>query len=167
MITDRQQGGFTVIELSSVLVVNGILAVAFASILYINQDHSASIQRKIDIHNDIKVLNSHINSFLLRASASSILIYSDSDAEDAGTPSNSGTILTAGDFAGDSLRISASGNQLVWQKNATTINPLTSSVNGLTFSRNEVINPGYYHMMVNLVQNTDTMQYVKSFTPRN
>ena len=154
-------------ELSSVLVINAILVITFATILYMVQKQSSTIQHSIDSQRDMLILDKFVHNHLLKTFSDSLFIYVDESSEQAQTPANSGAILVTKDIDGNSYRISSDNNQLVWEKNATVLHPVTASIAGLNFSRSPATGNKYIEMAMNLYQTTDTVRYVKSFIPRN
>jgi len=162
-----KEQGFTFVELSSVMVINAILIITFATILYMIQKQSSTIQHSVDSLRDMLILDKFVHNHLLKTFSDSLFIYVDESSEQAQTPSNSGAILVTKDSDGNSYRISSDNNQLVWEKNATTLHPVTASIAGLNFSRSPATGYKYIEIAMNLYQETDTIRYVKSFIPRN
>ena len=163
----NKEQGFTLVELSSVLVINSILVITFATILYMNQKQSRSIQHSIDTQRDMLILDKFVHNHLLKTFSDSLFIYVDESSEQAQTPANSGVILVTKDPDGNSYRITSNNNQLVWEKNATTLYPVTAAIADLNFSRSPATGNKYIEIEMNLYQETDTVRYVKSFIPRN
>jgi len=164
---EQMESGFTLVELVSILAINGILMIAFATILIINEDNSATLLRRLNIHNDMQIFDTYINKNLLSTISDSVFIYIDSTAEQAGIYSNTGKILVMKDNVGNSFRITSINNQLWWEKNNDISTPLTSVAQSLTFSKSMPLNQNYVEMAVTLVNATDSLRYVKSFTSRN
>jgi len=162
-----KEQGFTFVELSSVMVINAILIITFATILYMIQKQSSTIQHSVDSLRDMLILDKFVHNHLLKTFSDSLFIYVDESSEQAQTPSNSGAILVTKDSDGNSYRISSDNNQLVWEKNATVLYPVTASIAGLNFSRSPATGNKYIEIAMNLYQTTDTVRYVKSFIPRN
>ncbi len=154
-------------ELSSVLAINAILVITFATILFMNQKQSRAIQHSIDSQRDMLILDKLVHHHLLKSFSDSLFIYVDESSEQAQTPSNSGAILVTIDADSNSYRITSDNNQLVWEKNTTTLHPVTASIAGLNFSRSPATGYKYIEIAMNLYQETDTVRYVKSFIPRN
>lgn len=154
-------------ELSSVMVINSILIITFATILYMSQKQSSSIQHNIDSQRDMLILDKLVHNHLLKTYSDSLFIYVDESSEQAQTPASSGAILVTKDPDSNSYRITAANNQLVWEKNALTLQPVTASIAGLNFNRSNAPGDEYIEIEMNLYQETDTVRYVKSFSPRN
>ena len=163
----NKEQGFTLVELSSVLVINSILVITFATILYMTQKQSRSIQHSIDTQRDMLILDKLVHNHLLKTFSDSLFIYVDESSEQAQTPANSGVILVTEDPDSNTYRITSDNNQLVWEKNATTLYPVTASIADLNFSRSNTPGDEYIEIEMNLYQETDTVRYVKSFIPRN
>ena len=154
-------------ELSSVLVINSILVITFATILYMTQKQSRSIQHSINTQRDMLILDKLVHNHLLKTFSDSLYIYVDESSEQAQTPANSGVILVTEDIGSNTYRITSDNNQLVWEKNTTTLYPVTASIADLNFSRSNTFGDEYIEIEMNLYQETDTVRYVKSFIPRN
>ncbi len=162
-----KEQGFTFVELSSVMVINAILIIAFASILYMNQTQSSTIQHSIESQRDMLILDKFVHNHLLKTFSDSLFIYVNDSSEQAQIPSNNGAIMVTKDSDNNSYRITSDNNQLVWEKNATVLYPLTASISDLNFSRSPATGNKYVEIAINLYQETDTVRYVKSFIPRN
>ena len=163
----KNEQGFTFVELSSVLAINAILVITFATILFMSQKQSRTIQHRIDSQRDMLILDKLVHHHLLKSFSDSLFIYVDESSEQAQTPSNSGAILVTIDADSNSYRITSDNNQLVWEKNAMTLHPVTASIAGLNFSKSPATGYKYIEIAMNLYQETDTVRYVKSFIPRN
>lgn len=130
-----REKGFTLIELTSAMTAGAILVVSFASILVLSTKQSSAIGRRVALQQDVIVLNGYIREQLLNMIGDSLLIYTDTTAENNGITSNSGSIITTEDIDGNQYRLALSNQHLDWQKNGLSHQPVDAEVLTLNFQK--------------------------------
>jgi Tfp pilus assembly protein PilE len=153
------RGGFTLVELNTAMVAGGILVLAFSSILVLSRNESSSAMQRVQMQQDVMLLDRYIHNQLTSCIGDSSLIYADSTAEQSRTPSGVGTILHTKDTKGNSYRIAASNQNLNWEVNGTIHHPVDARVAGLNFRENTSKYGKEITFGIQLLSQKDTLAY--------
>jgi len=150
--------GTTLPEIMIALVIAGIVAIGYSSFLLFTQNlYNNSIVRS-QLSQDALIIDNYVRSFLTLQVSDSLKIYADSSAENSGTTSSSGTILSAvrSDSTVDHLEVISS--QLVWEIDSLAHYPLDSDVSSILFTSYEGNNTDMLNIDIDITEDTDTLE---------
>lgn len=163
----RSRAGFSLVELSTTMVTSAILILTLAALLWIANTRMTALTAATALQNDVRVLNTYLDTYLWKSLADSLRIYTDNPAFEADNPSPSGTILTTVDKLGNRLRIFPLDNRLYWEKNGSAQPVLTNSLGYLQFQTDTLQSPPGLTVAVLMKHQRDSLYYERSISPRN
>lgn len=163
----RNEDGFTLVELSTSMTAGIILLLAFTSVLVFSREEASATAERVSTLRDGWMLDRYLRNTLAETVGDSVLIYADLLAEASDTPSSSGTILKTVDPAGNTYRIAASNQNLVWQENGVTQYPVDAQVLNLAFQRTDSPYGRRLNLDISFLSAQDTVTYGWIITFRN
>ena len=131
---NRGSRGTTLPEIMISLVIAGIVAIGYGSLLLYTRTMYNDTVIRTQLSQDALIIDRYIRSNLTLQISDSLKIYADSSAENTGITSATGTILRAvrPDNTVDHLETIAS--QLVWEIDSLLHYPIDSDVSNLQFA---------------------------------
>lgn len=164
----KSNSGTTLVELAIAMVIASIVAIGFTSTLMYTRLMYADTQTHSILSQDAFVIDRYVRNKLTLQLSDSMTIYVDEAAEDAGSPSSSGTILRSVQPDSTVNHLYVENSDLVWTVDATQHNPVDSEVSQLNFTRRTGNTKEILDIFMQLVANQeDTLEIEWQITLRN
>lgn len=155
----KNNEGFTLVEVSAGMAAGVILLLSFSSLLVFSRQQTSAVTERISALRDGWMLDRYLRNSLSKTLGDSVRIYTDANAEQNDSPSNTGTILKTEDQNGNTYRIAVSNQDLVWQVNGLTHHPVDAEVIGLAFQQMSSRYSKNLDVDITFLSDKDTLTY--------
>ncbi|MCF7808006.1 MAG: prepilin-type N-terminal cleavage/methylation domain-containing protein [Candidatus Marinimicrobia bacterium] len=159
--------GTTLPEIMIALVIAGIVAIGYGSMLLYTRTMYNNTVIRSQLSQDALIIDQYIRSNLTLQISDSLKIYADSTAENAGTPSSSGTVMRAMRIDNTVDHVEVISSQLVWEIDSLQHYPIDSDVASILFTSYAGNNTDMLDVDIQLVESTDTLDLTWTVSIRN
>lgn len=134
MQSRRFSRGTTLVELMVATVISSIVAIGFSSVVMFTRNMYNDTRVRSQLSQDAFVVDQYVRTKLTSQIADSLKIFASTSDEISGTTSNSGVILRSVRMDGTVDHLYVSSQQLVWEIDTLTHNPVDSDISEILFS---------------------------------
>jgi len=153
----RWSRGTTFPEIMIALVIAGIIAIGYSSMLMFTRNLYNDTTVRSQLSQDAYIIDKYVRSKLSLQLGDSLRIYADEAAELAGTTSTSGTILRSVRTDSTVDHLSVVSSQLVWKVDSLAHYPIDSNIATLLFSTRSGYSKTMLDISLTLYEGSDSL----------
>lgn len=163
----RQQAGFTLVELTTAMVISAILILSFSSVIIFSRKELTNTAARINLSRDQVLFDRYVRTKLTSTVSDSMKIYPNSYAESIDSSANSGVILRSVSSDSTKHHLSVVSGQLLWVEDSIQHTPVDAIIHDLTFTERKISSGKSLLINLILIAEPDTMESSWSITLRN
>lgn len=164
---NRDQGGFTLVELITAMIASAILILGFSTVIIFTRKELTNTATRVGLGQDQVLIDRYVRTKLTSTISDSMKIFENTYAESIDSAATSGIILRAVDSDTTIYHISVSSGQLIWKEDSVTHYPVDATIHNLTFSERTISTGKNLTISMDLCSSTDTLEAEWSITLRN